>query len=124
MRELDADLAETEASSKTDAAKKPRKRQNRRPRGRPESTIAIIDRLLADRAPVKIQGETTTVPAAEAIVLQLLQKALSGNARAWRALQRYQDFASSRSAKGVAFAFIDTDYTAAFASSLQGGAND
>ena len=123
MRELDADPAETEASSKTDAAKKPPKRQSRR-RSRPESTIAIIDRLLADRAPVKIQGETTTVPAAEAIVLQLLQKALSGNARAWRALQRYQDFASSRSAKGVAFAFIDTDYTAAFASSLQGGAND
>jgi hypothetical protein len=121
MRELDADPAETEASSKTDAAKKPRKRQSRR-RSRPESTIAIIDRLLASRVSIKIRGETTMVPAAEAIVLQMLQKAIAGNARARRALQRYEEFASRGKAPGLEFVFKDTDYTAAFANSLQGGA--
>ncbi|PNG24177.1 hypothetical protein CR492_20155 [Methylocella silvestris] len=79
---------------------------------------------MAKRVPVKINGETAMVPAAEAIVLQLLQKALSGNGRAWRALLRYRDFASRRSSKKREVTFVDTDYTAAFANSLRKDPHD
>ena len=43
-----------------------------------ESTIAIIDRLLANNVSITINGETKRLPVAEAIVLQLLQKAMAG----------------------------------------------
>lgn len=69
-------------------------------------------------SPITINGEMTKVPAAKAIVLQLLNKGMSGSARAWRALLRYRDFASRRSEKRLELAFIDTDYTMAFANSL------
>ncbi|WP_432431230.1 DUF5681 domain-containing protein [Methylocella silvestris] len=100
------------------------RRRRQKPSNRRESTLAILDRLLAKRVPVKINGETAMVPAAEAIVLQLLQKALSGNGRAWRALLRYRDFASRRSSKKREVTFVDTDYTAAFANSLRKDPHD
>ncbi len=84
-----------------------------------ESTIAIIDRLLANNVSITINSETRRLPVAEAIVLQLLQKAMAGNARAWRALMKYRDFANRRSEKTVAFSFVDNDYTTAFANSLR-----
>lgn len=103
---------------KVDVARQTRKHRRRRCNRR-ESTIAIIDRLLASYVPITISGEATQIPAAEAIVLQLLKKGMSGSARAWRALLRYQDFASRRSKKRLEVAFVDTDYTAAFANSLR-----
>jgi hypothetical protein len=95
-----------------------RAKRRRRSRHR-ESTIVIIDRLLANNVSITINGETKRLPVAEAIVLQLLQKAMAGSARAWRALMKYRDFASRRSEKTVAFSFVDSNYTTAFANSLQ-----
>jgi hypothetical protein len=67
--------------------------RRRKPK-RPESTVAIIDRLLLAPVQITLNGETKKVSALEAIVFQLLQKAMSGSGRAFRALLRYQEFAS------------------------------
>ncbi len=53
----------------------------------------------------------------DAIVLQLMQKAMPGNARAWRALLKYQEFAARRSDKSTELRFVESDYTRAVAKS-------
>jgi hypothetical protein len=100
------------------------RRRRRRRSNRRESTIVIIDRLLAGRVPITINGETTKVPAAQAIVLQLLKKGMAGSARAWRALLKYKDFANRRCEKRLEVAFVDGDYTRAFANSSRSAEND
>ncbi len=97
------------------------KTRGKRHRGakRSESTIAVIDRLLANRVPIRVNGKVTRIPAAEAIVLQLLQKVMAGSNRAWRLLLKYRDFASRCSDKSIEFSFVDSDYTTAFANSLR-----
>ena len=77
-------------------ARRAKSRRRRRP-ARQESTLEIMDRLLARRVSISVSGHAKQVSASEAIVLQLMQKAMSGNARAWRALLKYQEFANSRS---------------------------
>jgi hypothetical protein len=118
MANSNPDATRSGKPPKVDVARQTHTRR-RQGSNRRESTIAIIDRLLASYVPITISGEATQIPAAEAIVLQLLKKGMSGSARAWRALLRYQDFASRRSEKRLEVAFIDTDYTAAFANSLR-----
>jgi hypothetical protein len=41
-----------------------------------------MERLFARRVSISMSGKTTRVAAAKAIVLQLMQKAMSGDARA------------------------------------------
>jgi hypothetical protein len=77
-----------------------------------------MDRLLATPVSITINGETTRVSADEAIFLQLLQNAISGNVRAWRALLKYEKFAHRRSEKALEVTFVDSDYTTAFANFL------
>jgi Family of unknown function (DUF5681) len=83
--------------------------------GPKESTLAIMDRLLACRVPISLRGEPSRVTATEAIVLQLIQKAMSGNPRAWQALLKYQEFANSRSGRSTEVRFVESDYTRAVA---------
>ena len=104
--------------------KPPVKRGARRPKGRrrrqracQESTLEITDRLLARRVPISLSGLATRLSATEAIVLQLIQKAMSGNPRAWRALLKYQEYANSRSDRSTEVRFIESDYTRAVAKS-------
>lgn len=52
----------------------------RRPKA-PESTLVLIDGLLAALVPIRFNGETKRVPAIEAIVLQLMQSAGSVGCR-------------------------------------------
>jgi len=73
-----------------------------------ESTLAILERLLSRRLSISVSGEPTRLSATEAIVLQLMQKAMSGNARAWRALLKYQEFANSRSNKSAELRFVES----------------
>jgi hypothetical protein len=80
-----------------------------------ESTLEIMDRLLIRRVSISVSGRTTRVSATEAIVLQLMQKAMSGSPRAWRALLKYQEFANVRSDKSTEVRFVDSDYTRAVA---------
>lgn len=104
--------------------KPPVKRGAHRARGRrrrwparQESTLEITDRLLTRRVPISVSGQATRLSATEAIVLQLIQKAMSGNPRAWRALLKYQEYANSRSDRSTEVRFIESDYTRAVAKS-------
>ena len=98
--------------------------RRRRQSKRAQSRGAIIGRLLRRLVSMKINGETTQVPAVAAIILQLRQKAMSGSARASRVLLNYHHFANQMSGGGFEFTFVDSDYTTAFASSLQDAEND
>ena len=69
------------------------------------------------RVSISVSGQAKRVSASEAIVLQLMQKAMSGNARAWRTLLKYQEFANSRSDKSTELRFVESDYTRAVAKS-------
>ena len=93
-----------------------RAKGRRRP-ARQKSTREIMDRLLARRVSISMSGQAKQVSALEAIVLKLIQEAISGNARAWRALFKYQDFANSRSARSTEVRFAENDYTRAVAKS-------
>ena len=97
-------------------ARRAKGRRRRRP-ARQESTLEIMDRLLARRVSISVNGQAKQVSASEAIVLQLIQKAISGNGRAWRALLKYQEFANSRSARSTEVQFVESDYTRAVAKS-------
>jgi hypothetical protein len=85
--------------------------------GRQESTLETMDRLLGRRVSISVSGHAKQVSASEAIVLQLIQKAISGNGRAWRPLLKYQEFANSRSARSTEVRFVESDYTRAVAKS-------
>jgi Family of unknown function (DUF5681) len=96
------------------------KGRRRRP-ARRESTLEIMDRLLTRRVSISLSGQARRVSASEAIVLQLMQKAMSGSPRAWRALLKYQEFAHSRADRSTELRFVESDYTRAIAkSSLRG----
>jgi hypothetical protein len=85
---------------------------------REENMVALIDRLLM--APVKIvkNGVPVRMTAVNAIIHQLLQKSLSGNPRAERALREIDAFASRNKTKQLEIVFVDNEYTAAFSASL------
>ena len=83
---------------------------------RPETTVALIDRLLISKVAITFNGEPRTVTTLEAIVLAMLQKAIAGDIRALRTLAKYQEFAASNGDKKLHLAFVDNDYTRSFAS--------
>ena len=87
----------------------------RRKQKLPESTVAVIDRLLLASVPITLNGETCKVPALVAIMFQLLQKAMAGNARAYRILQKYREFAIRNRKEKLELVFVESDYTRAFA---------
>ena len=97
-------------------ARRAKGRRRRRP-ARQESTLEIMERLLTRRVSISVSGQAKQVSASEAIVLQLMQKAMSGNPRAWRALLKYQEFADSRSDRSTELRFVESDYTRAVAKS-------
>jgi hypothetical protein len=76
-----------------------------------------MERLLARRVSISMSGKATRVTAIEAIVLQLMQKAMSGNARAWRVSLKYKEFAERSSDKSTEVQFVESDYTRAVANS-------
>jgi hypothetical protein len=82
---------------------------------REENMVTLIDRLLM--APVKtVKNEVPTrMSAINAIVHQLLQKSLSGNKKAERALREFEAFATRNMTKQTEIVFVDNEYTAAFA---------
>jgi len=97
-------------------ARRAKGRRRRRP-ARQESTLDIVDRLLARRVSIRMNGQAKQVSASDAIVLQLTQKVMSGNVRACLALLKYQEFANSRAARSTEVRFVESDYTRAVAKS-------
>jgi hypothetical protein len=94
----------------------------RRQRAKPaESTVAMIDKLLATPVHMTINGEAKKVSALEAIVFQLLQKEMSGNQQAARTLLKYREFASRNTKKRLEITFVDTAYTSALSSKSSAG---
>jgi hypothetical protein len=92
----------------------------RRLAGRYESTLEIMERLLARKVSISLKGEPQQAPAMQAIVLQLLQKVLSGKARAWRTLLKYQAYANGRAERSTQLKFEESDYTKALAKPFSG----
>ncbi|SFK85424.1 DUF5681 domain-containing protein [Methylocapsa palsarum] len=91
-------------------------RKRRRRRGdRSESALDILNRLLAAPMSISLGGEPRQVCVIEAIMLQLIQKATTGNLRAHRALEKYQAYARTRAEASLALIFEESDYTTALA---------
>jgi hypothetical protein len=79
-----------------------------------------MDRLLMRQVPISVRGKAKRVPAAKAIMLQLMQQAMSGSARALRILLKYKAFAESRCDKSMGLEFVESDYSRAVANSSSG----
>jgi hypothetical protein len=92
----------------------------RRRSARREGALAILDRLLTSPVSITVSGELKQVSAVEAIVLRLLQKAMSGSLRACQALSKYQEFASRHSSKSLELIFAESEYTKALAAFISG----
>jgi hypothetical protein len=107
-------------STATRGARRAKSQRRCRPT-RQESTLEIMERLLTRRVSVSVSGQAKQLSASEAIVLQLMQKVMSGNPRAWRALLKYQEFANSGSDKLTELRFVESDYTRAVAKSSSRG---
>lgn len=97
----------------------------RRARPKPrESAVATVERLLLAPVRLAIDGELTQVPALEAIVLQLLQKAMAGNMRAARTLKKYKEFAHQNTEKKLNLDFVDSAYSRAMGMLAKDEANE
>lgn len=72
-------------------------------------TVAIIDDLLMRPINITLSGETQQVRTIDAILLQLLEKALTGNPRAWRVLMQFEAFAQRRARREFKIEFVDSD---------------
>jgi hypothetical protein len=93
-----------------------KKGQNGNPRNRgrkrAESLATTIDKLLLAAVPVTLNGEATKVPTIEAIMHQLLRKAMDGSNRAHHVLLKYREFANQHLEKKLSVTFVDSDDTA------------
>lgn len=98
-----------------DRGKSSARARRRRRLGAQESTLFAVERLLTRRVSIRVNGESKQIPATQAIILQLLQKARAGDAHAWRVLLKYQEFANQRGDKSINLIFVESDYTRAFA---------
>jgi hypothetical protein len=106
------------------------RRQRQRPTGpdselhsgrlQPESMIAVIDRLLLNPVTITFNGQQRVVTAIEAIVLQLLRKAMDGEPRARRVLLKYQKIARQSAKTRLEVRFLDSDYTQSLANWTEG----
>jgi hypothetical protein len=76
---------------------------------RRERTMTILMRLLLTPVPSTANGKKSATPPLEAIVTQLVRKALEGNARAVRALERYKQLASRSTTGGLTVEFVDSE---------------
>lgn len=98
-------------------------RRNANARRKPiESSLEVTERLLHTPVDTVKDGEPTKMSTLEAILHQLLQKSLTGNKKADRALQKFYEFANRNGVSELEVVFVDNDYTKAFAASQ--GADD
>jgi hypothetical protein len=81
----------------------------------PESTIAIIDRLLMSPVRTSLNGREATITALAAIIYQLLQKETAGDGRASRVLLRYEALGRKSTVKQLEVKFPESDYTRSLA---------
>ena len=89
--------------------------QRRRQKPRREITLAIIDRLLLAPVQTSLNGKVTRITVLAAIMYQFLQKEVAGDARAGRALLKYEELARHGVENRLELEFIDSDYTRSLA---------
>ena len=82
---------------------------SRRRKGRKPGLKAILHARLFERIPVTINGGTRRATVLEAVMLQLLQKTATGDARARHLLLRYQEFAARAAKPRRDIVFVDSD---------------
>ena len=82
---------------------------SRRRKGRKPGLKATLHARLFERIPVTINGGPRYATVLEAVILQLLQKAATGDARARRLLLRYQEFAARAAKPRRDIVFVDSD---------------
>jgi molybdopterin biosynthesis enzyme MoaB len=87
-----------------------RRTTKRKSRVRQQSTLEIMERLLTSPVLITVGGTATRVTALEAIILQVMQKAMAGNGRAFRMLADYQELASKRAGGPAPLRFVENDY--------------
>jgi uncharacterized protein DUF5681 len=113
-------------TSDNDAPRQQRQRPTRRDsdlhsgRLQPENMTAVINRLLLNPVTITFNGQQRVVTAVEAIVLQLLRKAMEGEAGARRVLLKYQGFARQSAKTRLEVRFLDSDYTQSLANWTEG----
>jgi hypothetical protein len=98
---------DTKSSAKSAKASRGRRKSRA---GLPESTVAIIDRLLLRPRSMSFNGEKSMVPTIDVIVLQLLRQEMSGSHRARKALLKYQEFANRGTRRGLEIRFAKSDH--------------
>ena len=82
---------------------------SRRRKGRKSGLRATLHARLFERIPVTINGGPRYATVLEAVMLQLLQKAATGDGRARRLLLRYQEFAARAAKPRREIVFVDSD---------------
>lgn len=122
MRNGTPKMTTSDTSGKAPGRKKRRRRcaagqgaRRRRQKPPRESTLAIIDRLLLSTVQTRLNGKVTRITVLKAIIFQLLQKELAGDARAGRALLKYDELARHRVDNRLELEFIDSNYTRSLA---------
>ena len=100
-----------------------RRPPRRRKASSSEGTVEIIDRLLLRPFSLSVNGQVVELSTAEAIILQLTQKAVSGSGRAWQVILQYQEFANRHTRAKLELEYVDSDYTQSFAQGTSGGEN-
>jgi hypothetical protein len=95
---------------------KPKRRRLKPGNSPAETPLSVIEGELLRTVEVAMDGNATKMTAMRAIMYQLLQKSLSGDAKADRTLQSYQDFADRHTAPSrLEIEFVDNEYTRALA---------
>ena len=94
---------------------------SRRRKGRKPGLKAILHARLFERIPVTINGGTRRATVLEAVMLQLLQKTATGDARARHLLLRYQEFAARAAKPRREVIFVDSNDTSPLAAVHEDG---
>lgn len=88
--------------------------RRRASRQQQESDLAIIDRVLLKRIPTLLNGETARITVLAAIMHQLFQKELAGDARAGRVLLKFEDLAKRDTGARAELDFAEDEYSRSF----------
>ena len=113
----------TRASAKSERASVSPQGKGRRSRRAPESTRELLERLLVRPISMKVDGAPTSVTVFDAIIFQMIQKGISGDPQAVRALTDFEESIRRRAARPTVTRFVDSDYTRAVARDPAGGGN-
>jgi hypothetical protein len=86
-----------------------RGRKNRKSPASFEGTLELVDRLFAEQVMETVNGRKRRLSRLQALILQLWQKEMSGDAKALGLRLRYETLAGRKPQHGVELVFLDRD---------------